>query len=184
MKAHPTGRQQGFALLLLIGIILAVAAGAIGTYAVMRSRDKTAQTQNETATTQSSEGDKNGNPSGLGLSANQRNTARRVDANKVLAAVGNFYSNNTGYYPDRYEDEEFRGSEGSTPEALTDLEWYKKVGFASGAQQPVRIDAIRVVPGATCKDDGGTVVGAARSLAVQYSLEARGDAYTPKCEIF
>jgi hypothetical protein len=159
-------------------VVLVIAVGAM--YFMVKSqagetRNKDANVAEDLPATES------GNSNLNSLQMNQRNTSRKNDASKLLAAANEYMANNSGHVPTQYAQNRLSGGEDTTPSIVT-FEMYKTVVIESGEQTPPGADELRLVTGAACGENGATVEASSRSLAAQYVLEKIGGGYTYKCQ--
>lgn len=112
----------------------------------------------------------------------RRNEQRKSEAALLANAVYKYYNKNQAKYPTSFAAGQLMGADG-TPEPVK-LTLYKQVSFASGEQQPIEGDALRVVAKAICGPTAaGTVSNTTRSYAyaVQYSSENADGTFQAKC---
>lgn len=119
------------------------------------------------------------------LQRNSRNTQRKNDVQAILGAISEYESNNAGSLPTTYNNGVITGT-GSVSSNVK-MGYYTGIadgsGFATGRQSAVTTDVVNIVTGAQCDPavPGGTIVGSARQIAIQYEIEG-GSGFVPSCQ--
>lgn len=112
------------------------------------------------------------------LQRNSRNTARKSDVGRVGAAITEFSTSNNGKVPGT-------GDVTTVLNFAGDLAQYDttNVSVASSATNIGSTNAsnLVIVPGGKCGDDGATVPGSTRQVAIQYALEG-SNTPVPSCQ--
>lgn len=117
------------------------------------------------------------------LAIASRNTSRKDDASRLLAAVAEYMSNNNGSLPTGIDNNQLHGdTDYDYPTDVPTLSSYKMVEFFNGALGAVSQDGIAVVTNVTCNNDGSAVDSdSARQYVVLYGLENSDSTFTGTC---
>lgn len=158
--------QAGITQIGVILIIVAVIVVAVAVFFLMRSGN---------------DSNKNNQNTSEGPTLNERNVSRQTDASKLLAAAAEFSANNNGALPTTFVGGVLSGGTGTKLSGV-ELEIYKSVSVVQGEQTGVTSDELRLVTGATCGEDGATVVGSSQAVVAQYSQEKSDGSFTGACQ--
>ncbi len=112
------------------------------------------------------------------LQRNARNTQRKNDVGKLLAAASDFVSNNNGTLPTTtfcFGDAVLQGPTG-TQQATATLGYYCKgsavVAWTTGTANPNDVDRLWVRTGVKCDGTtGDAIAGSSRGIVALYTLE-------------
>jgi hypothetical protein len=110
-----------------------------------------------------------------------RNTKRQNDVSRLLAGGQEYASNNVGTLPIAFEDGALRGTDPDETPATVQLGYYTTAEVNFGKQPAVEGDSIVLVTGAACGQNGETIDGSSRQLAVQYGSETPRGTFVGVC---
>jgi hypothetical protein len=179
MRFYPKRSEGGFAHLAIVFLVVVLILGAgIAVFAKVKSSDE--ESQKASMSSQSADVSPS---SGTSLQINQRNTARKNDASRLLGAVTEYANNNNGQLPTMFEDGQITGSAATVTPVIISFDMFTSVKFVSGHQSPATATSeLRLVTQAACGDNGATTSGTSRSYVVQFVLEKVGGGHTSDCK--
>src|SRR5688572_13360011 len=182
MSTSSKGKAEaGIAHVAVIVLMVFLVATVVAMYFMVRSQANGVKKNQDTSTAEDlPAGSSSSNNGSSSLKVNQRNTARKNDASRLLGAATEYINNNSGQLPTTYRDDALGGGAGSTPSSVS-FEMYKIISIVSGTQESLMADELRLVTGAKCDKNGATKTSGSRALAVQFALETTDGSYTYDC---
>ena len=141
-----------------------------------------AQTSSGMHSSSSTTGSQNVDSSVGSLQLASRNVSRKNDASLLMGAVMEYINNNSGQLPTAIDNGQIHGS-GSydVSSQLPPFAFYKSAMLQTGTQPALAKDMLVVVTAATCSQNGATVSGTSRQVAIQYSVEQSNGSFTGAC---
>ena len=115
------------------------------------------------------------------LQRNSRNTAIKNDASAVVAAVGEFASNNDGSTPDTITQADSKVTLSKAGDTSSEAKVQTNTTVDTAAPDDTTAGHIWVAFGQKCNDDNShTLTASARSTAVMYNIET-SSVPAPRC---